>query len=175
MKPPSVFALALYCASSCAVADGTAAPALPVANIAGVGGQALLVQGAHVAPATNGAALYPGDRLMTLEDAQVLVAFADGCHRRLDPDSLLTIGEQPDCGGGAGVVSFRQAIGEAGGTKKDDDDTAAVVVDAGNADTTVTSLTPGQRWAVAAALLIPALYYWDRNRDDDDDRPPVSR
>jgi hypothetical protein len=181
MNPRTVLAVALALSAGPALADGTtvAATAVPVASIAAVGGQVLLAQGADVAPAAAGAALYPGDRVMTLDGAQALIAFEAGCQRRLDGDSLLTIGERPDCAGEPRLVAFRQAIGETGGaTKKDedDDDKAAMIVDANNATgTTVTRLTPGQRWAVAIALLIPAIYYWDRNRDDDDDRPPVSR
>lgn len=179
MNPRTVLALALALSGSLAIADGEhAAPVSPVANIASVDGQVLLAQGADVAPAAAGAALYPGDRLMTLDDAAVLIAFEAGCQRRLDGDSMLTIGERADCAGAPRLVAFRQAIGETGGAAKedDDDDEGAVVINADNATgTTVTRLTPGQRWAVAAALLIPALYYWDRNRDDDDDRPPVSR
>lgn len=181
MNPRTVLALALAIGSGLALAEGEpAATPAPVASIAAVNGQALLAQGADVAPAAAGTALYPGDRLMTLDDAAVLVAFEDGCQRRLEGDSMLTIGERPDCAGEPRLVAFRQAIGETGGTTKaeedDDDDKAALILNADNATgTTVSRLTPGQRWAVAAALLIPVLYYWDRNRDDDDDRPPVSR
>lgn len=181
MNPRAVLVLALAASSGPALADAErAATPLPVANIAAVDGQVLLAQGADVAPAAAGAALYPGDRLMTLDDAAVLVAFEDGCQRRVDGDSLLTIGERADCAGEPRLVAFRQAIGETGGAAKDedddDDDKAALIVDGGNASgTTVTRLTPGQRWAIATALLIPVLYYWDHNRDDDDDRPAVSR
>jgi len=177
MNLRTVLVLALATSAGPALADGPTT--VPVASIAAVGGQVLLAQGADVAPAAAGAALYPGDRVMTLDGAEALIAFEAGCQRRLDGDSLLTIGERPDCAGEPRLVAFRQAIGETGGaTKKDEDDDrkGAIVVDANNASgTTVTKLTPGQRWAVATALLIPVLYYWDRNRDDDDDRPPVSR
>ncbi|WP_257389623.1 hypothetical protein [Tahibacter caeni] len=174
MKLHILLALALACAGPCAFAAGEG-PILraPVANLAAIGGQVLLAQGAEVAPAAAGAPLYPGDRLMTLDGAEALIAFNSGCSQRLDGDSLLTIGEQADCAPPR-LVAFQQAIGET--AQDDDDDRAAAVVDARNATgTQLTKLTPGQRWAVAAALLIPALYYWDRNRNDDDDRPPVSR
>lgn len=182
MNPRSVLARTLLATALTAVAAtafaGNAGTAVPVASIAAVGGQVLLAQGADVAPAAAGAALYPGDRLMTLDGAEALIAFEAGCQRRLEGDSLLTIGDRADCAE-PHLVAFRQAIGETGGAAKEEDDDdreAAMIVDANNASgTTVTRLTPGQRWAVAAALLIPALYYWDRNRDDDDDRPPVSR
>jgi len=173
MKPQVLFALALVCAGSCAFAAGEG-PMLrvPVANLVAIGGQVLLAQGAEVAPAAAGAPLYPGDRLMTLDGAEALIAFTSGCSQRLDGDSLLTIGEQADCAPPR-IVAFQQAIGE---TAQDEDDRRGAVVDARNATgTQPTKLTPGERWAVSAALLIPALYYWDRNRNDDDDRPPVSR
>lgn len=173
MKPQVLFTLALICAGSCAFAAGEG-PMLrvPVANLVAIGGQVLLAQGAEVAPAAAGAPLYPGDRLMTLDGAEALIAFTSGCSQRLDGDSLLTIGEQTDCAPPR-IVAFQQAIGE---TAQDEDDRRAAVVDARNATgTRPTTLTPGERWAVSAALLIPALYYWDRNRNDDDDRPPVSR
>jgi len=173
MKPRTLLALALACAGSCAAVAGEG-PLLraPVANLVAIGGQVLLAQGAEVAPAAAGAPLYPGDRLMTLDGAEALIAFNSGCRQRLDGDSLLTIGEQADCAPPR-LVAMQQAIGE---PPQDDDDRAAAVVDAGNVTgTQLTKLTPGQRWAVAAALLIPALYYWDHNRNDDDDRPPVSR
>lgn len=173
MQPRILFVLALACAGSGAVAAGEApAVRVPVASLVAIGGQVLLAQGADVAPAAAGTALYPGDRLMTLDGAEALIAFRSGCQQRLDGDSLLTIAEQADCAPPR-LVAFQQAIGE---TRQDDDDRAAAVMDAGNATgTRLTTLTPGQRWAVAAALLIPALYYWDHNRNDDDDRPPVSR
>jgi hypothetical protein len=176
MNARTVLILALCSASLSAIAaDGVAVA--PVASIAAVGGQVLLAQGAQIAPAAVGTALYPGDRLMTLENAQVLLAFADGCQRRLEGDALLTLGDSTDCAGSPDLVAFHQAIGESGTARADEDDRkGALVVNANNATgTTATRLTPGQRWAVAAALLIPALYYWDRNRNDDDDRPPVSR
>lgn len=143
MKPQILFALALVCAGSCAFAAGEG-PMLrvPVANLVAIGGQVLLAQGAEVAPAAAGAPLYPGDRLMTLDGAEALIAFTSGCSQRLDGDSLLTIGEQADCAPPR-IVAFQQAIGE---TAQDEDDRRGAVVDARNATgTQPTRLTPGER------------------------------
>ena len=175
MKNHSVLVLAgLFCTGSVCADEPMKVD--PVGTVSAVNGQVLLSQRTHIGPAQEGALLSVGDRLMTLDHSDALIAFVDGCERRLESDSLLTIGEMPNCAPGKpGALSFRQAIGESGGNSDEDRKKAVGTINAGNATgTTSTTLTTGQKWAVTAALLIPVIYYWDRNRDDND-RPPVSR
>ncbi len=155
MKFNLVLALALF--SSLAGAQ-EAPPAADVATVTAVSGEVMLAQGARIAPAEKGARLKTGDRLMTMNHAEVQIAFPDGCSQRLNSNSVLTIGDSSDCR--KGILqprSFGQAIGDSGGQ---------VAKSAG--------MTAGQKTAVTAAVLIPLLWWWDRNRDDDG-REPVSR
>lgn len=155
MKFHLVLVLALFCPLAHAQA---VAPDVPLATIAAVNGEVMLAQRAQIAPAEPGAVLQAGDRIMTMGDSDVLIAFADGCSQRLPSDSLLAIGESSGCDEGPGRLrSFRQAIGEPGGG-------AAAPP----------RLSTGEKVTVAAAVLIPLLWLWDHNRDDDG-REPVSR
>ncbi|MCQ4165471.1 hypothetical protein [Tahibacter harae] len=155
MKFHLVLALVLLCPLAHAQA---VAPDVPIATIAAVTGEVMLAQGAQIAPAKAGATLQAGDRVMTMDDADVLIAFADGCNQRLPGQSLLAIGETSGCDQGPGRLrSFRQAIGEPGGG-------AAAPP----------RLSTGEKVTVAAAVLVPLLWLWDHNRDDDG-REPVSR
>jgi hypothetical protein len=154
MKTALVAAFAFLSVPVCA--QELPAP-VEVATVAAVSGEVLLAQRASIGPAEPGAVLAAGDRLMTMDRSEVLIAFADGCSRRLDSNSLLAIGEMSDCRQGLQPRSFRQAIGEPGGAAAPKE-----------------GMSAGEKTAVAAAILIPALWLWDRNRDDDG-REPVSR
>lgn len=155
MKISLVFALALFCSP---VGAQTASPDIPVATVAAVSGEVMLARHAHIGPAEQGAMLRPGDRLMTMDRSDVLIAFADGCSQRLADNSLLAIRETSGCGQSSGLPrSFRQAIGDPGGGAASEP-----------------SMSTGQKTAVTAAILIPLLWLLDYNRDDND-REPVSR
>src|SRR3569623_3375864 len=148
MKIQLVLALALFSALAQALESP---PAVDVARVAAVSGEVMLAQRAHIAPAEQGALLRAGDRLMTMDRSDVLIALADGCRQRLASNSLITIGETSECSQGIGKPrSFGQAIGESGGKP------------AKNA-----GMPPGQKTAVTAAVLIPLLWLCDHNRDDD--------
>ncbi|MEO8671124.1 MAG: hypothetical protein ABI411_07395 [Tahibacter sp.] len=176
MKSHFAIALAgLFCGGAACADEPTSVEV--VATVSAVNGQVLLTQQTRIGPAKEGALLRAGDRLMTFDHSDALIAFVDGCQQRMEGDSLLTIGETSNCAPGRpAALSFRQAIGESGRGSDDDRKKAAGVIDASNATgTTSSTLTTGQKWTVTAALLVPIIYYWDRNRHDDDDRPPVSR
>jgi hypothetical protein len=160
MKISIVLALALFCLPAGAepVAPDVPATTVPVATVAAVTGEVMLAQRAQIGPAEPGSPLRPGDRLMTMDDSDVLIAFADGCSQRLADNSLLAITGASGCGqGGARQRSFRQAIGDPGGGAADEP-----------------GMSTGQKTAVTAAILLPLLWLWDHNRDDDG-REPVSR
>lgn len=160
MKPSLVLALVLSCSPALAesLATDPAGTDTPVATVAAVSGEVMLAHRAQIGPAVAGAALMPGDRLMTMDRSDVLIAFADGCSERLADNSLLAIGETSACARGSGRLrSFRQAIGEPGG---------GAATDPG--------MSTGEKVAVTAAVLVPLLWLWDHNRDDDG-REPVSR
>jgi len=160
MKTQFVLALALFSAS----VGAQQLPAdMQVATIASVSGDVLLAQHAHIGPAAEGALLKAGDRLMSMDHSDALVAFADGCRQHLEPNSMLTIGEVSNCRG-MRALSFGQAIGETGASTDEEK----------NKKKAAAVLTSGQKTAITAAVIIPLLYLWDRNRDDDD-RKPVSR
>jgi hypothetical protein len=156
MKISIVLALAVFCLPAGAE---PVSPDAPVATVAALTGEVMLAQRAQIGPAVLGALLRPGDRLMTMDRSDVLIAFEDGCSRRLAENSLLTIsGTLSGCDQGAAQPrSFRQAIG-------DPDGGGAVA----------SGMSTGQRVAVTAAVLLPLLWLWDHNRDDDG-REPVSR
>lgn len=161
MKIGIVLALTVVCLPAGAepVSPDVPVATVPVATVAAVTGEVMLAQRAKIGPAVLGALLRPGDRLMTMDQSDVLIAFDDGCSRRLAENSLLTIsGTLSGCDQGpAQPRSFRQAIG-------DPDGGGAVVA----------GMSTGQRAAVTAAILLPLLWLWDHNRDDDG-REPVSR
>lgn len=155
MKVSLVLALALFCAPAAAE---PASPEPPVATIVAVSGDVMLAQHALIGPAEQGALLRPGDRLMTMDQSEVLIAFADGCSQRLADNALLAIGETSDCGPSFSQSrSFQQAIGDTGGGA-----------------TTEPGMSSGQKTAVTAAVLIPLLWLWNHNRDGNG-REPISR
>jgi len=153
MKNSLVFALALFCSTA---SGQPVSPDAPVATVAAVTGEVTLTQRAQIGPAVRGAALRPGDRLMTMDRSDVLIDFADGCSQRLAENSMLTISAASGCDPGAVQPrSFGQALGDPDGAL-------------------ASGMSAGQRGAVAAAILLPLLWLWDHNRDDDG-REPISR
>jgi hypothetical protein len=155
----ALFAVAIALATPLAMAQQLPAD-LDGATLASVNGEVLLAQHAQVGPAEEGMLLKAGDRLMTMDHSAALVAFADGCQQRVEPNSLLTIGETSACRQGRmQPVSFSQAIGETGGR---------------GAPPKKEGLTPLQKTGIAAAVIIPLLL-WQHERHEDDDRKPVSR
>jgi hypothetical protein len=68
-----------------------------VGEIKRIEGSALVSKGEQFVAARDGMALDELDRLMVLEDSSALVAFADGCERRLGEKELLIVEASDMC------------------------------------------------------------------------------
>lgn len=115
----------------------TAATVAPAAKLTQVQGDVMVNNGTRFVKATPGAELKPGAKIVTAKGATVSLVYQNGCIKRMQPNSMLTVGSAVECTAKSNGerVYVAQAIG----------DTAT---DAASPAETALAKTPGNnRWA----------------------------
>lgn len=101
-------------AAASLILSGQAAHAAQSARITGVTGSVLVSQNGRFVPASNGAALRAGDRIVAT-GGSARVIYGDGCSVAVMARSMVTIGAASPCAGGSsGVVRAANPDGEDG-------------------------------------------------------------
>lgn len=83
----------------------SAGAAEPVAVLQQPQGKVFVGQSNAMAPARSGMAVYPGNRVVTAAESQVLVVFDNGCVLTLEASQLLAVRGPEQCGTGTGSVT----------------------------------------------------------------------
>lgn len=83
----------------------SASAAEPVAVLQQPQGKVFVGQSNAMTPARSGMAVYPGNRVVTAAESQVLVVFDNGCVLTLEGSQLLAVRGPEQCGTGTGPVA----------------------------------------------------------------------
>jgi hypothetical protein len=142
----------------------------PVAVLQQPQGKVFVGQSNAMAPARSGMAVYPGNRVVTAVESQVLVVFDNGCVLTLEASQLLAVRGPEQCGTGTGPVAGVRgvqgfaspgAIGQIPQEEEDEDDDRAWWQNERNQFLALAGIAGVA--AIAAAINI--------NDSDSDDRP----
>jgi hypothetical protein len=69
------------------------------ASLSSIEGSVLINKGEEFVEGTSGGTLGPGDRVMAMDGSSALLRFEDGCDVRVDPGTVVTMGEGSPCAG----------------------------------------------------------------------------
>ena len=115
----AIVAAGLACSSLQVLAD----PSEAVAKLAMVEGKVMVNNGSQYVAATNGTALYSGEKVVAAKDSSVSLVYKDGCIKQLKGTSMLTVGPVSECT--AKKTNERVYVAEAAGATATDAPSAA--------------------------------------------------
>ena len=78
-------------------AGQVSATELALVQVGSIKGSVAVNQGGRTVALTSGATLSPGDRLVSMENGQAQLKYADGCVVQIQPNAVATVGSKSPC------------------------------------------------------------------------------